>query len=146
MFRIVAIVLLTLCLTYAAWANSATMLFSKFSPERGLSLDPTSAQALMNITEKAGTMKDKSTFLKIARGNSVAALQSEPLSSRALRQLGTYYTMAGEAASLDAVKAGKDMDVTDFYLCPVCGYIELGSAPEKCPVCGALKKVFVQLD
>lgn len=96
MFRIVAIVLLTLCLTYAAWANSATMLFSKFSPERGLSLDPTSAQALMNITEKAGTMKDKSTFLKIARGNSVAALQSEPLSSRALRQLGTYYTMAGD--------------------------------------------------
>ena len=45
--------------------------------------------------------------------------------------------------ALDAVKAGVDMDATDFYLCPVCGYIELGSAPEKCPVCGALKKIFV---
>ena len=48
--------------------------------------------------------------------------------------------------ALAAVKAGVDMDVTNFYLCPVCGYIELGSAPEKCPVCGALKKIFVQVD
>jgi rubrerythrin len=48
--------------------------------------------------------------------------------------------------ALEAVKNGTDMDVTDFYLCPVCGYIELGSAPEKCPVCGAKQKVFVQVD
>ncbi len=47
--------------------------------------------------------------------------------------------------ALEAVKAGVDMDVTDFYLCLVCGYIELGSAPEKCPVCGALKKAFFQV-
>ncbi|MDJ0621898.1 MAG: rubrerythrin family protein [Desulfocapsaceae bacterium] len=39
------------------------------------------------------------------------------------------------AKALAAVKSGKDMDVSDFYLCPVCGYIELGKAPEKCPVC-----------
>lgn len=44
--------------------------------------------------------------------------------------------------ALEAVKAGVDMDVSDFYLCPICGYIELGEAPEKCPVCGALTKVF----
>jgi rubrerythrin len=44
--------------------------------------------------------------------------------------------------ALEAVKNGVDMDITDFHLCTVCGYIELGSAPEKCPVCGALKKVF----
>lgn len=48
--------------------------------------------------------------------------------------------------ALDAVKAGKDMEINEFYLCPVCGYIELGSAPDKCPVCGALKKVFVLID
>lgn len=39
------------------------------------------------------------------------------------------------AKALEAVKKGVDMDVSDFYLCPVCGYIELGKAPEKCPVC-----------
>jgi rubrerythrin len=45
--------------------------------------------------------------------------------------------------ALEAVKKGVDLDVSDFYLCPVCGYIELGAAPEKCPVCNALGKVFV---
>ncbi len=48
--------------------------------------------------------------------------------------------------ALEAVKKGVDLDVSDFYLCPICGYIEVGSAPEKCPVCGALKKVFCQID
>lgn len=48
--------------------------------------------------------------------------------------------------ALEAVKNGIDMDVTEFYLCPVCGYIELGAAPEKCPVCGAKQALFVQVD
>lgn len=47
--------------------------------------------------------------------------------------------------ALEAVQKGVDLDVSDFYLCPVCGYIELGQAPEKCPVCGALKKIFEQI-
>ena len=47
--------------------------------------------------------------------------------------------------ALQAVKKGSDLDVSDFYLCPVCGYIEIGSAPEKCPVCGAKKTIFVQV-
>ena len=38
--------------------------------------------------------------------------------------------------ALDAAKEGKDLD-TDFFLCPVCGHIEFGQAPEKCPICGA---------
>jgi len=44
--------------------------------------------------------------------------------------------------ALEAVKNGKDMDVSDFYLCPICGYIELGKAPDKCPICNAKGKVF----
>ncbi len=47
--------------------------------------------------------------------------------------------------ALEAVKKGIDLDVKDFHLCPICGFIELGEAPEKCPVCGALKKVFHQV-
>ena len=39
--------------------------------------------------------------------------------------------------ALDAVKAGKDLAEGRFYLCPVCGHIEFGTAPEKCPICGA---------
>ena len=44
--------------------------------------------------------------------------------------------------ALEAVKKGVDLDVSEFYLCPICGYIELGKAPEKCPVCGAKQAVF----
>jgi len=38
--------------------------------------------------------------------------------------------------ALEAVQQGKDLEVSEFYLCPTCGYIELGKRPEKCPVCG----------
>lgn len=33
-------------------------------------------------------------------------------------------------------------EVFDYFLCPVCGYIEKGSAPDKCPICGAPKERF----
>ncbi len=46
--------------------------------------------------------------------------------------------------ALDAVAEGKDL-ATDFFLCPVCGYIELGKAPEACPVCGAKGEKFVAM-
>lgn len=44
--------------------------------------------------------------------------------------------------ALEAVKTGKDLDVDEFYLCPVCGHIELGQPPEKCKICGAQGKIF----
>lgn len=46
--------------------------------------------------------------------------------------------------ALKAAKGGKDLSVMDFYLCPICGYIEFGKAPEKCPICGALGAKFVK--
>ncbi len=45
--------------------------------------------------------------------------------------------------ALAAVQAGKDLDV-DFYLCPVCGYIEFGQAPEACPICGVKGSKFIK--
>lgn len=48
--------------------------------------------------------------------------------------------------ALEAVQSGKDLDTSEFYLCPICGYIELGKPTEKCPVCGALEKVFTLVD
>lgn len=47
--------------------------------------------------------------------------------------------------ALEAVKNGVDLEVSDFYLCPVCGYIELGQAPEKCPVCKVPGKMFAMV-
>ncbi len=49
------------------------------------------------------------------------------------------------ALALEAAKAGKDLDVSEFYLCPVCGHIEFGEAPEKCPICGVPAAKYVTL-
>lgn len=34
----------------------------------------------------------------------------------------------------------------DYYVCGGCGYVAEGDAPEKCPVCGAPRKVFRRID
>jgi rubrerythrin len=47
--------------------------------------------------------------------------------------------------ALDAAEQGKDLDETDFYLCPVCGHIEFGKPVENCPICGALASKYVQV-
>jgi len=45
--------------------------------------------------------------------------------------------------ALEAAARGEDLGVKDFYLCPVCGHIEFGEAPEKCPICGVPAGKFV---
>ena len=47
--------------------------------------------------------------------------------------------------ALEAVKAGKDLDEVNIYLCPTCGYIELGIPTENCPVCGVKASTFIQI-
>ena len=47
--------------------------------------------------------------------------------------------------ALEAVRQGKDLEVSEFYLCPVCGHIEFGRPPESCPICGAKGEKFVQV-
>jgi rubrerythrin len=38
--------------------------------------------------------------------------------------------------ALEALQSGKDLSEMDVYLCPVCGHLEFGKPPEKCPICG----------
>jgi rubrerythrin len=47
--------------------------------------------------------------------------------------------------ALAAVQRGEDLAQTDFYLCPVCGHIELGQSPDVCPICGTPGDRFVQV-
>ena len=39
--------------------------------------------------------------------------------------------------ALEAMKAGKDLSQMEVYLCPVCGDVEFGTPPERCPICNA---------
>jgi rubrerythrin len=47
--------------------------------------------------------------------------------------------------ALETIQQGKDFEATDFYLCPACGHIEIGSAPEACPICYTPGVSFVQV-
>ncbi|MFA7270830.1 MAG: rubrerythrin family protein [Sterolibacterium sp.] len=47
--------------------------------------------------------------------------------------------------ALEAVKQGKDL-AADFYLCPVCGYIEMGHPEKPCPVCGTKPEKFLMAE
>jgi rubrerythrin len=76
--------------------------------------------------------------------------QAEVEGHKAKRMFG--YAVKAEAVhaelygqALEAVKAGKDLDATEIYLCPICGHIEFGSAPASCPTCGAKGEKFMQL-
>jgi rubrerythrin len=39
--------------------------------------------------------------------------------------------------ALAALESGADLTKMDVYLCPICGDVEFGTVPEKCPICGA---------
>jgi rubrerythrin len=67
--------------------------------------------------------------------------QAEADGHRAKRMFG--YAVEAEAVharlyamALEAVKQGQDLAEVEFYLCPVCGYIELGKPTRDCPICG----------
>jgi len=47
--------------------------------------------------------------------------------------------------ALEAAEQGQDLAEARFYLCPVCGHIEFGAPPERCPICGALAAKFVEV-
>ena len=47
--------------------------------------------------------------------------------------------------ALDAVKAGHDLGREKIFLCPVCGNIEVGIVPDKCPICGVFGKQFREI-
>ncbi|MBZ4218838.1 MAG: rubrerythrin family protein [Chlorobium sp.] len=49
------------------------------------------------------------------------------------------------SVALEAAKAGKDLDTADIWLCPVCGHIELGVAPECCPICKVKASSYIQI-
>ena len=46
--------------------------------------------------------------------------------------------------AIKAAEQGKDLEVSQIYLCPVCGNIEFGEPKENCPVCGTLASKFIK--
>lgn len=76
--------------------------------------------------------------------------QAEAEGHKAKRMFG--YALEAEAVhaklyklALEAVQQGKDLTEVDFYLCPVCGYVEFGKPTDNCPVCGTKADKFIQV-
>ena len=76
--------------------------------------------------------------------------QAEIDGHKARRMFG--YALDAEAAharlyqmAWDAVEQENDLAETDFYLCPICGYIELGKPKDACSICGTTPDKFVEV-
>ncbi len=44
----------------------------------------------------------------------------------------------------EEVSKGKDIEIPEIYICPVCGYTHIGEPPDKCPICNVKKEEFVK--
>jgi len=74
----------------------------------------------------------------------VAEAQNEPGAKRSFQialeaekvHLGLYNR------ALEATSKNQDLVPSSIHVCLVCGFTMEGEAPEKCPICGAPKKIF----
>jgi rubrerythrin len=48
--------------------------------------------------------------------------------------------------ALELLEAGKELKAEPYFICPVCGYTVGGEAPDKCPICGAPRSKFRQVE
>jgi len=71
--------------------------------------------------------------------DAVAKLQGEQGAQRSI-----HYALEAEKIheamyekARQAVLAGKDPQIGELFICPVCGYTHEGTPPERCPVCNA---------
>ena len=76
--------------------------------------------------------------------DSIAKLQNEKNA-----QISIHYALEAEKIHAElyqkakqTVENGKDADIDEIYICPVCGYTHIGKPPERCPVCNAPKDKF----
>jgi rubrerythrin len=48
--------------------------------------------------------------------------------------------------ALEKFNSGQDLPAADMYICGVCGYTVAGVPPERCPVCGSVRKIFRSIE
>ncbi|MFZ5643548.1 MAG: rubrerythrin family protein [Bacillota bacterium] len=66
-----------------------------------------------------------------------AAAKSFKYASAAEKEHADLYKKA-----LAVAEKGGDLEAESFHLCPVCGYVAVGHAPDRCPICNAQGKSF----
>ena len=73
-------------------------------------------------------------------GGSVPLVTAPPLSTQPLPYPDV--PRASLQETVEKLEQGQAMEDRPFYVCQVCGNTVEGEAPERCPVCGAPKRMF----
>lgn len=80
--------------------------------------------------------------------DAISKLQSEKGAEKSI-----HYALEAEkihAKMYDEAKKeaerGKDINIEEVYICPVCGYTHVGDPPEFCPVCGVKSEKFKKFE
>ncbi len=81
-------------------------------------------------------------FIKTAKSESVKGAERSFILANEVEKV--HHNLYKNA--LEAAEKGKDLEKKEIYVCQVCGYTHEGSPPEKCPVCGAAKKMFEKVE
>ncbi len=80
-------------------------------------------------------------FVAEAESEGKKAAQVSFMNAMAVEQ--THFLLYSDA--LAAAKSGKDLPAASIHVCGVCGHTAVGGAPEKCPVCGASRDRFTEV-
>jgi hypothetical protein len=99
MVRFLAVAISSIILAGLAGVHALEIWGGRFVPTSVLALNERAIGALLTQTEQAWQKEDKRDFTRIAKANSLSVLEQEPLSSRALRQLGIYYSVTGDQST-----------------------------------------------
>jgi rubrerythrin len=93
-------------------------------------------KAIEGETYEYTTMYPPMLQTAVAEGHRAKAMFGYALKAEAVHA--ELYRLA-----LEAVERGEDLAEARFYLCPICGHIEIGIAPERCPICGTIGSKYV---
>ena len=76
----------------------------------------------------------------------VAELQEEARARRSMEHALAAEKVHAElyARAKESVSSGGDMSLPKVWVCDVCGYTMEGEAPDRCPICGALRSHYVE--
>lgn len=112
----------------------------------------------MNSLKFLNVIKDTETNLEesLAREEKIAQVSYDKFLQEAEEEgkdaVAKFFSHARDAEDRHAKLYSRALEhlvadeMTDYYVCQVCGYVADGSVPEKCPICGVPEKMFKKVD
>lgn len=123
---------------FRAAADAETIhALSHFKVAGGVKSTAENVQAAISGENYEHTAMYPEFIAEAEKEGNAAAVRTFTLANEVEKVHEALYKIAAEALA-----SGKDIEPNKLYICPVCGYLEYGSAPETCPVCGAKGSVF----